>query len=94
MKSFKYFLKEEFESKAYEKLALKWLENKYGKDLYTFKFIPNMDMNGEKVKVYDVSVDNKEFALNLKLFDTNGDGSADTLGFDIKPAVEKEEEEL
>ena len=99
MLSFKKFLEEqtekqtEFNKKQAVKDALKWLENKYGKELYKFKHIPNMKFEGEKIKKYDISVDGKEYELRLKLFDTNGDGSSDTLGFDVLPAIEEPEED-
>jgi len=100
MINFKIYLKEqeqkklspEFNEKKAVSGALKWLENKYGKELYKFKHIPNMKMEGEKTKTYDISVDGNEYELHLKLFDTNGDGSMDTLGFDVLPAIEEPEE--
>jgi predicted RNA-binding protein with TRAM domain len=95
MKPFKKYLNEvaEFNDKQAIKDSEKWLNNKYGKDLYTFKNIPGMKMEGEKTKVYDIVVDGKTYQLNLKKFDSNGDGNLDTLGFDVLPSVEAEEED-
>jgi hypothetical protein len=97
MKPFKKYLNENqaaFNDKQAVSDALKWLENKYGKDLYTFQNIPGMDMNGEKTKQYDIVIDGRTYILNLKKFDSNSDGTLDSLGFDVKPSVEAEEDEL
>jgi len=96
MKTFKLFLSEqesEFDENKAVKDAEKWLENKYGKDLYTFQFIPNMKLEGQKTKTYDIVVDNRTYELHLKLFDSTGDGKMDTLGFNILPATEEPEED-
>jgi hypothetical protein len=94
-KSFKKYLNEaaEFNDKQAVKDAISWMENKYGKDLYTFQNIPGMKMEGEKQKTYDIAVGDKTYQLHLKKFDSNGDGVLDTLGFDVLPAVEPDEEE-
>ena len=92
--SFKKFLVESaFNDKQAVTDALKWMENKYGKDLYTFQNIPGMKLDGEKQKTYDIAVGNNTYQLHLKKFDSNGDGKLDTLGFDVLPSVEQEEED-
>ena len=95
MISFKAFITEEttFNEKQALKDAMSWLENKYGKDLYTFKNIPGMDMQGEKTKVYDIVVGDNHYILNLKKFDSNSDGTLDSVGFDVLPAVAPDEDE-
>lgn len=89
-------INEEFDLNKAVKDATQWMENKYGKDIYTFKHIEDMDMNGSKVKTYDITVGEETYKLNLRKFDSNNDGDMDTVGFDIQPsAVEKiEPEEL
>lgn len=92
--SFKKAMNEEFNLDKAVKDALKWMENKYGKDLYNFKHIENMNMDGDVVKTYDITVGDNAYILNLKKFDSTGDGELDTLGFDVLPAhVEEEDEE-
>jgi hypothetical protein len=95
LKPFKKYLNEvaEFNEKKAVEDALKWMENKYGKDLYTFQNIPGMKMEGEKQKTYDIAVDGRTYQLRLKKFDSNGDGVLDTLGFDVLPSVEGDEED-
>ena len=96
MITFKKYLFEqesEFDENKAVKDAEKWLENKYGKDLYVFQFIPNMKLEGQKTKTYDIAVDGRMYELQLKLFDSTGDGNMDTLGFNILPATEEPEEE-
>ena len=87
-------LNEEFDMAKAIKDATQWMENKYGKDLYTFKNIENMDMASEKTKSYDITVGEETYKLNLRKFDSNGDGDSDTIGFDVQPAAEEQEEEL
>jgi len=41
-------INEEFDLNKAVKDATQWMENKYGKDIYTFKHIEDMDMNGSK----------------------------------------------
>jgi len=87
-------LNEEFDLTKAVKDATQWMENKYGAELYTFKHIEDMDMNGSKVKSYDITVGEDTYKLNLRKFDSNGDGDSDTVGFDVQPsAAEKEEPE-
>ena len=97
MKSFKNYkdivLSEEFDEKKAVQDAEKWLESKYGKELYVFKHMPDMEMSGEKIKTYDIVVGENTYILNLKKFDSNGDGSSDTVGFDVKSAIEDKEED-
>jgi len=91
--TFRKKLTEEFNLDKAVKDALKWMENKYGKDLYNFKHIENMNMEGDIVKTYDITVGDNAYTLNLKKFDSSGDGELDTLGFDVLPAhVEREED--
>jgi len=90
--TFKKRINEEFNLDKAVKDALKWMENKYGKDLYNFKHIENMNMDGDVVKTYDITVGDNAYTLNLKKFDSTGDGELDTLGFDVLPAsVEPED---
>lgn len=97
-KTYKTVLLEEFNKEKAVKDALQWMKNKYGEDLYTFKHIENLDMNGTKVKTYDINVGEESYKLNLRKFDSNGDGESDTLGFDVETIAldpeENEEEEL
>ena len=73
--------------------ATKWMTNKY-QDKYEFKYVPNMIVAGEKYKSYDISVGDNMYKLNLRKFDSNGDGEGDTLAFDVMPiAVEPDEPE-
>jgi len=95
MISFKKYLKEdnpEITDKEI-KAANKWLKNKYGNDVYNFKYIKGLTMDGEKTKSYDISVDNQTYTLNLKKFETS-DGKIPTLGFDVFHPIEDEEDEL
>ena len=92
--SFKKAMNEEFNLDKAVKDALKWMTNKYGKDLYNFKHIENMNMDGDVTKTYDINVDNNTYILNLKKFDSTGDGELDALGFDVLPAHDEPEEEL
>ena len=86
---------EEFNLDKAVKNATQWMENKYGADLYKFKHIEDMEMQGEKIKSYNITVGEDTYLLNLRKFDSNGDGDLDTIGFDVKTdAEEKEEEEL
>jgi len=87
-------INEEFDEAKAVKDALQWMENKYGSDMYKFKNIENMKMDGEKTKSYDITVGENTYTLNLKKFDSNGDGNLDTLGFDVLPDAEEEEDEL
>ncbi len=91
--SFRKKIIEAFDVDKAVKDALKWMEGKYGKDLYNFKHIENMNMDGNVVKTYDITVDDNTYILNLKKFDSNGDGSLDTLGFDVLPANDEVAEE-
>lgn len=96
MKSFKYFqsktINEEFDVDKAVKDALHWMENKYGKELYTFKHVEGMNMNGSKTKSYDINVGENTYKLNLRKFDSNGDGEMDTVGFDVQPDHNEPEE--
>ena len=89
--SYKRSLKEEFNIHDAVKDALIWLENKYGKDLYTFKHIEKMNMDGDTTKVYDIHVKDNAYVLNLKKFNSVGD-DLDILGFDVYPANDSSEE--
>jgi len=80
---FKDFLIEEFDNTKAVKDALVWLKQKYD-DRFTFKNIPSMKMNGVNCKSYDINVGNETYQLNLRKFDSNGDGKNDTLGFDVQ----------
>jgi uncharacterized protein YycO len=74
-----------------EPKALKWLKGKYG-DLYDFKFIKGMEMDGNDCKSYSVSVDGDNFKLHLRKFKSGVDVKAkDVVGFDIIPSISPEE---
>jgi len=90
--SFRKKITEEFNLDKAVKDALKWMENKYGKDLYSFKHIENMNMEGDIVKTYDITVGDNAYTLNLKKFDSSGGDELDTLGFDVLPARAEPEE--
>ncbi len=83
---------EEFNTETAKKDALKWLANKYG-ELFTFKHIEKMEMGGDNTKTYDIVVGENTYKLNLRKFDSNGDGDMDTVGFDIEPDAEEVEDE-
>ena len=83
---FKKLSEETFNEEQAVKDALEWLKNKYGEDLYNFKYIPNMDMNSDKVKTYDISVKDNTYTLNLRIFKTSEPNQLDTLGFDVLPS--------
>jgi hypothetical protein len=83
---------EEFNQEKYVKLAMKWLETKFPKDTNGFNFKHNPNLGGE-LKTYNVAVDGTEFEIAGKLFDTNSDGTDDTVVFRINPIEEFEDEE-
>ena len=92
-KNYKLLKEADETSQAAVKDALAWLNKKYGEELYTFKNMPNMKMDGTKIKTYDINVGEETYALNLRKFDSNGDGELDTVGFDVISATEEEHEE-
>lgn len=92
-KNYKLLKEEEEINKEGIKDALVWLKNKYGEELYTFKNMPNMKMDGTKIKTYDINVGEETYQLNLRKFDSNGDGEMDTVGFDVISATEEPETE-
>ncbi len=81
----------EFDQKPFVDSAMKWLETKYGKELYSFKHQPNLEV--ENMKSYNVSTENKNFIITGRAFDTNKDGVADTVLFKIKDVNAPEPEE-
>jgi hypothetical protein len=85
--NFREYIKEEFDQTVAVKDALTWLKNKYGADTFTFKHIENMVANGSKTKSYDITIGDNVYLLNLRKFDSNGDGTPDTVGFDVKSVV-------
>jgi hypothetical protein len=88
---FRDFIREDFNQTKAVKDALTWLNDKYGKDMYKFKYIDGMVINGTKSKTYDINVGDNVYQLNLRKFDSNGDGISDTVGFDVQPvAIPKE----
>jgi hypothetical protein len=93
-KSFKEILQEskEFNQEKYKKLAIKWLETKFPKEKYGFNFKHNPNLGGD-LKGYNVAVDGNEFEIQGKLFDTNSDGTDDTVVFRINPIEEFPDEE-
>lgn len=96
MKSFSQYknntISEEFDTTKAVKDALQWLGNKYGKDLFTFKHIESMNMDGDKIKSYDINVNGNTYKLNLRKFDSNGDGETDMVGFDVQQDHNEPEE--
>ena len=78
------------EQKKLLPLALKWLKNRFG-DGFNFKHNPKL--NVPNMKSYNVSVDNKEFILSGRGFDTSEDGKVDTVLFRIDTIEEPEETE-
>jgi len=97
MQSFKNYksviLTEEEADAQSQKDALQWLHNKYGEELYTFKYVDNLSMEGEKTKTYDIAVGENEYILDLKKFDSNNDGDADTVAYNVRPSVNPEDDE-
>ena len=93
----KSFIKEEepkqkkssFDPEPLVPLAMKWLKKKFG-DEFVFKHKQNLSEIG---KTYYASIDGKEFGISGKLFDTNQDGSGDTVLFKIDPMEDEEETE-
>jgi len=83
---------EEFNTAKAVKDAEGWLKNKYA-DKFNFKHIENMGGDGVNVKSYDIIVGSNAYKLNLRKFDSNGDGDADTVGFEVMPSVEEIEDE-
>ena len=68
-----------FEAAKEERLALKWLKNKF-KSKYTFKYNQGLkDID----KRFAVSMNNQEFEIGCKKYDTNGDDTMDTIVFKI-----------
>jgi uncharacterized protein YycO len=94
MKSFKEYkkiLEQTDDVSKLEPKALKWLKGKYG-DMYDFKYIKGMEMDGDGSKTYSVTVDNDHFKLNLRKFSSEIDKEGnDVVGFDIQPSVAPEE---
>jgi hypothetical protein len=82
--------KSEFDQTKYVPLAMKWLKNKFGDD---FNFKHNAKLS-EIGRSYHVSVDDKEFIISGKAFDTTDDGKPDTVVFKIEPIEAEEEEEI
>ena len=82
---FKDYLSEEFEQKDLKASAEKWLKQKFG-DEYEFVHKPNLT-DGDKT--YHCSIDGKQFSISGRKYDTDGDGSPDTVGYKI---INSEEE--
>ena len=83
---------EEFNLAKAVKDAEGWLKGKYG-DRFVFKHIENMTGDGVNMKSYDIVVGSNVYKLNLRKFDTNGDGTQDTVGFQVLPSQETPKEE-
>ncbi len=83
---FKDYLLEQQEE--YLSSALKWLKLKF-KDKYKFKHQPNLE---DYDKSYNCSIDDKEFTIRGRKYDTDGDGTPDTVLFKISPAEVEHEE--
>lgn len=83
---------EEFNLAKAVKDAEGWLKGKY-EDKFNFKHIENMSGDGVNVKSYDIVVGSNAYKLNLRKFDSNGDGETDTVGFQVTPSEELPEED-
>jgi len=57
------------------------------------KILENMGGDGVNIKSYDIVVGSSAYKLNLRKFDSNGDGESDTVGFQVLPSVEEIEDE-
>jgi len=90
--NFREYVNEDFNQTKAVKDALVWMKNKYGNDTFTFKHIENMVLQGANTRSYDITVGSNVYQLNLRKFDSNGDGKNDTIGFDIKPVVDDTKE--
>lgn len=85
-------LHEDFDMTKAVKDATGWLKGKY-EDKYNFKHIENMSGDGVNIKSYDIVVGSNAYKLDLRKFDSNGDGDADTVGFSVNPTIEPDDEE-
>jgi hypothetical protein len=81
-----------FDQKPFVPLAMKWLDQKFPQKAFGYTFKHNPKLEVPDMKSYNVSVDGKEFIIVGKAFDTNSDGTKDTVLFKIT-AVEHEEEQ-
>ena len=86
---------EEFDQKKLLPLAMKWLKTKFPEDEYgfTFKHTPNVT---NTTKTYSVTVDGKEFDIEGRIFDMNGndkEDKGDVVQFKINPTEEEPEDE-
>ncbi len=84
--------KSTFDQKPLVPLAMKWLNKKFPKDKYGFNFNHNENLSSD-LKSYAVSVDGKEFEISGKLFDTNSDGTDDTVVFRINQIEEEPDQD-
>ncbi len=78
----------EFNQEEHVKDAEEWLEDRFG-DQFTFKHTPNLSEIG---KTYHASINDKEFMISGKSFDTTGDNQIDTVLYRID-SIEEEPEE-
>jgi len=95
MKFRDYLIAEDFDQTKAVKDALEWMTKKYGKDRFAFRHIEGMQVRGANTKTYDITINDDVYMLNLRKFDSNGDGNSDTIGFDIEsvsPEAEPEQE--
>jgi hypothetical protein len=83
---------EAFDQTPLVPLALKWLKQKFPFDTHGYVFKHNPKLL-EPTKSYDISIENKEFVIAGRLFDTNSDGTKDTVVFRINPSEEEPESE-
>ena len=77
--------KSEFNQSDYVKDAEEWLKDKFG-DKFTFKHVENLSAIG---KTYHASINDKEFMISGKSFDTTGDNEIDTVLYRIDTIEEE-----
>ncbi len=82
----------DFDAKKLVPLAMKWLSKKFPKERYGFEFKYKEHLVGD-LKSYAVSIDGEEFEISGKAFDTNSNGTKDTVLFRINPVEEAPEKE-
>ena len=76
----------------YVPLAKKWLEQKFPQKTYGYKFEYNPKLDVPDMKEYNAYIDGKGFIIRGRAFDTNSNGTKDTVIFRID-SVEAEDEE-
>ena len=76
--------------------GLRWLQARYGEEIYVFQHIPGLDMESEDIKSYSISVNGSAYTINIRRFEDLQDGSSsqgekgiikDLVGYDILPGA-------